>query len=376
MRACVFSPDLEPLLGGAAEARVLATLGPGTHEIVAVTSSWAEIPPDENVYVTGRARTWSMRVFRRAPSWGSPAGRLTSRLLSRWVAPALLEAFRAADPDVIVCLDRRVARQIGTILDRAHAPWPCIALGEAVAPTSKAFRRYDPSALVSIVLPTYNGTRFLGESIASCLAQSHRQLELIVVDDGSSEEVADLVRSFGDCRIVYLRHDRNQGLPASLNTGFRHARGEFCTWTSDDNRYLPDALAEMVRFLQTYRAVDFVYAESYGIDESGVIDPGRVLRTRPPESLAEDNYIGACFLYRREVYETIGAFSVEAALAEDYDYWVRVSRRFTMQRLFRRLYCYRFHEASLTSRAGRESVARRAEAVRQRAHSQAWSWLR
>lgn len=367
MRVCVFSPWLDALTSGALVRQVRNAAGPGEHEFVLLTNSWADIPSEHEIHATGAAHTASMRALRRALSGGVTAGTLAALLLGRRVGPALVEAVRAADPDLVMCATPAVATQLRTILTRAGAPWPCVSVAADVPRPVSTWRRYDPSVKVSIVLPTYNGTRFLREAIASCLNQSFRNIELVVVDDGSVEPVEAVVRTFADDRLVFVRHERNQGLPESLNTGFRHATGEYCSWTSDDNLYLPDAIEQMVRFIQTYPQVDFVYGESYRIDERGVIDPQDVLRTAPVESLARDNYIGACFLYKRAVYEQIGDFNASAVLAEDYDYWLRVAQRFEMQRIFRRLYCYRYHGGSLTAKFDRTEIARRVQLV-QRAH--------
>ena len=143
----------------------------------------------------------------------------------------------------------------------------------------------------------------------------------------------------------------NRGIAEGLNTGFQNATGDYLTWTSDDNYYTENAIEEMVRFLQSYPQVDFVYSENYIVDEGNTTwRGGTVRRNEPAESLAVANFVGACFLYTRKVYETIGRYNPKTFLAEDYDYWVRVSKQFRMQRLFRRLYYYRFHKNSLTSK--------------------------
>ena len=218
------------------------------------------------------------------------------------------------------------------------------------------------------MLPTYNGVRYLAESIRSCLAQTHRNLELIVVDDGSRDSVRTHVAEFTDPRLSVVRHPENRGLPHALNTGFQRVTGEYCSWTSDDNVYETDALERMLVFLQNHPSVDFVYAESYRSDESAADSQHQnreIMRPRPPESLADDNYIGACFLYKRVVQQVVGEFNPMATLAEDYDYWVRVHQRFVMQRLFAPLYTYRFHGASLTSQHTAEKVARTVRWVKQ-----------
>jgi glycosyltransferase involved in cell wall biosynthesis len=204
--------------------------------------------------------------------------------------------------------------------------------------------------LVSIVLPTHNGSRYLAESIESVLRQTHTNLELIIVDDASTDRTPELIAGYvrQDPRIRTVQHQENAKLPAALNSGFRIARGEYLTWTSDDNLYRPDALAVMVGALQQHPDVGLVYADYSEIDEHGRTIRG--IHVHPPEKLAHLNSVSACFLYRREIYETIGDYDPSFFLAEDYEYWVRASLAFRLRPIHRDLYLRRRHEASLTSR--------------------------
>ncbi|MCX6718067.1 MAG: glycosyltransferase [Candidatus Staskawiczbacteria bacterium] len=201
--------------------------------------------------------------------------------------------------------------------------------------------------LVSIVLPTCNGSRYLKQSIDSCLNQTYKNLELIIVDDGSSDNTADIIKSYSDRRIRYFKHEKNLGLPAALNTGFAKSAGEYLTWTSDDNFYAKKAIARMAEVLEKNKDIGFVYANFYLIDEAGkILKP---LRAGSPKSLDNNNFIGACFLYRREVYEKIGEYDLKLRLAEDYNYWLRIRQSFKMKRINDFLYYYRHHQNSLTS---------------------------
>ena len=124
--------------------------------------------------------------------------------------------------------------------------------------------------LISIVLPVYNGQRYLAESIESCLKQSYSNWELILVDDGSTDRTQEIIESIHDPRVVTVRHSTNRRLPAALNSGFRQSQGELLTWTSCDNRYEPlNALETMMRFLQTDLECDMVYASCDFIDAIG-----------------------------------------------------------------------------------------------------------
>jgi hypothetical protein len=200
--------------------------------------------------------------------------------------------------------------------------------------------------VVSIVLPTYNRERYIPEAIASCLAQTLAHFELLVVDDGSQGAVRELVEAVDDPRVAYLRHARNLGLPAALNTGFSAARGAYFTWTSDDNRYHPTALARMAAHLDSHPDVGLVYAGCRLIDADG--RSGEAIRPEPPEAVWTMNCVRACFLYRQEVARAVGPYDRAIPLVEDYDYWLRIARRFRLEALPEILYDLRVHGTTLT----------------------------
>lgn len=309
----------------------------------------------------GRARIAHslLRVAGRRPV---PAS-LAQVGLAMW-APALLEAIVACDPDVVL-LDVPWASHLKRLLEDEF-PGRVFAFGQSeVRPAVPHRPAADPDVKVSIVLPTFNGVTYLRQSIQSCLDQTHSNLELIVVDDGSTEDIAGIVGAFRDRRIAYVRHERNRGLPAALNTGFQAATGELLTWTSDDNYYTPPAIERLASFLLRHPRIDFVYSAMYIVEENTGRAPW-VRPALPPVDLPNQNGVGGCFLYRRSVREAVGEYAPRAVLVEDYDYWIRVSKRFRMQRLFEPLYYYRYHEQSLTSRHSPEEVALRFGRVRQR----------
>jgi hypothetical protein len=207
--------------------------------------------------------------------------------------------------------------------------------------------------LVSIVLPTYNGARYLKDAIESCLCQTYQNWELIVVDDASSDDTPRCIAAYAarDRRIQTVRNTQNKKLPGSLNTGFSRAHGSFLTWTSDDNCYRPDALREMVDCLLADPSVDIVYASYSLIDERGSLLPrsGSAPCAGAWQELPCRNTVGACFLYRQDVHQQLGGYAEDLHLVEDYDFWLRASTRFRLAWLNKDLYLYRWHEGSLTS---------------------------
>lgn len=200
---------------------------------------------------------------------------------------------------------------------------------------------------VSIVLPTYNGVKYIRRSIESCLAQTYRNIELIVVDDASTNGIPEIAKSYNDRRLSYLRNFSNLGLPRSLNRGFLASTGTFLTWTSDDNYYAPQAIERMLEFLLNKNA-DFVYSD-YFVVEQDKDNPIKV-NIRPGATFKEVNFVRACFLYSRRVKEAVGEYDPETQLSEDYDYWIRVSKKFTLCHLEEPLYFYRVHSQALYCR--------------------------
>lgn len=225
---------------------------------------------------------------------------------------------------------------------------------------------------VSIVLPTYNGQRYLADAIESCRAQTMDDWELILVDDCSTDRTPEIISRYAalDSRVRAIRNPANRKLPGSLNAGFALSRAGLLTWTSDDNLYRPVALETLVRSLEARPEVDFVYSDQTFIDESG--REVRRFVAQPPDQLLMSNVVNACFMYRRRVYEVIGDYDESMFLIEDYDYWLRVSTRFQMQAIHADLYDYRWHAASLSS-TRRNDVSKAFERALEK-HLPAMAW--
>lgn len=225
--------------------------------------------------------------------------------------------------------------------------------------------------LVSIVLPIHNGARYLPESLASIVAQTYSEWELICVDDASTDDTPEILAKWAarEKRIRVIRHQQNQRLPGALNTGFAAATGDLLTWTSDDNLYRPQAIATFVHYLQVNPDVEFVYSDHALIDAEGSITG--LTEAPKPEGLITGTDGLASFLYRRSVYERVGAYADDLFLAEDYDYWLRVvAAGCVMAPIHETLYAYRFHSRSLTDtyreqafQAAERSLLRNAAAI-------------
>lgn len=211
--------------------------------------------------------------------------------------------------------------------------------------------------LVSIVLPVYNGEKYLSLSIESIIAQTYENWELIIIDDCSTDNSAMIAKEFAekDSRINYYKNEVNLKLPKGLNKGFSLSKGEYLTWTSDDNLYLPEALEKMVSTLKSEKT-DFVFATCDVIDADGKVVEIIKAPKEYKKSIIASNCVGACFMYTRKVYETIGDYNPDLFLVEDYDYWLRIFGKFDVSNIEETLYQYRWHDGSLTSTERTEKI--------------------
>ena len=204
--------------------------------------------------------------------------------------------------------------------------------------------------LVSIVLPVYNGEKYLRESIDSVLNQTYKNWELLIVDDCSKDSTPQIAAEYVqlDSRILYYRNENNLKLPRNLNKGFRLAKGDYLTWTSDDNLFRPTAIARMLEALQNTPNAHFVFASCQYIDSEGKNIETYITTERNKKRMVGINGVRACFMYTRKAYETVGEYDHDCILVEDFDYWQRICARFDSVVIEDVLYDYRLHGGSLT----------------------------
>lgn len=205
------------------------------------------------------------------------------------------------------------------------------------------------SPLISIVLPVYNGAKYLEFAIHGVLQQTYQNFELIIVNDCSTDSTLSIAESFQkqDSRIRIINNKINLKLPSSLNAGFDSAKGDLFTWTSDDNIHHPNFLEELLKQLTNHKA-DLVYSDVNIINQDGELKFHNKMGS--PEELVYHNSIGASFLYKRNVHEILGGYNSNLFLIEDYDFWLRAKiQNFSFFYFPVALYDYRVHDSSLSS---------------------------
>jgi glycosyltransferase involved in cell wall biosynthesis len=188
----------------------------------------------------------------------------------------------------------------------------------------------DGQALVSVVVPTYNRAALLDQAISSVLRQDYRRWELLVIDDGSTDDTAAVLQSYAHEPRIRSFSQPNSGQAVARNRGIQKARGEFVAFLDSDNLWLPHKLGIQMAYLAAHPEVDVLYGDTEIIDIDGRVLPRA--STRPRHSgvvwrqLLVDNFVNFnTSVVRTEKLREVGGMDESVRRADDYDLWLRLS---------------------------------------------------
>ncbi len=211
---------------------------------------------------------------------------------------------------------------------------------------------YRPT--ITAIIATYNYGRFLGAAIESVLGQTRLPDEIVVVDDGSTDDTAEIAALYRDKGVRYIRKE-NGGVSSARNVGIRETTGDFIAFLDSDDRWLPDKIERQARHLRSHPEVGLVTGGEWETDEAG----SKVWRMeRKPVASAEfyprilvENSIGSpsLVMLRRECLDRVGLFDENVGLAQDWDLWIRLAKHANVAVLDMPLILYRRHGASMSS---------------------------
>jgi len=184
--------------------------------------------------------------------------------------------------------------------------------------------------LVSVVIPCYNKVQFVAEAIESVLAQTHHEVEIIVVNDGSLDNTDEVVTRYP---MVRLLNQKNQGVSAARNTGLLNSKGAFVVFLDADDRLLPEALEVGFRCMEEHPECAFVsgHVRIIGIDGSFLWKPEEsCIQKKHYRELLTGNYIWtpSAVMFRAMVFDEIDGFSILRSGAEDWELYLRIARIF------------------------------------------------
>ncbi len=206
---------------------------------------------------------------------------------------------------------------------------------------------------VSVIMAAYNHAGYISQAISSVLAQSRRDLELIVVDDGSTDRTREVVAGFDDPRVRYI-YQENQGQGGARNTGIAHVRGEYVAFLDDDDLWLPDCLETTLTVLQSHPEVGALYAACQVIDDAGDYLPQIMSRVVAPERMYDTLVEGGWFpplvvTVRKSVLDDVGPLDPSLRGNDDWELWLRVARRYVFVGIPDVVALYRMHGGGLSA---------------------------
>lgn len=212
----------------------------------------------------------------------------------------------------------------------------------------------DKTMLISIITPTYNREAFLPAAIESVLAQSYKEFELIIVDDGSTDNSRELINVYADKdqRVKYL-YQENQRQSVARNYALSIAKGDFICFLDSDNYWPHDKLEKSLKAFEQHPEADIVYGDCITIDEQGN-ELHRNNMRRYSGSIAalllKDNFVSMnTTMTRRKCFNEMGGMSGKRRVADDYDLWLKFSARYRFQYIPEFLAYYRVMENQISS---------------------------
>lgn len=214
------------------------------------------------------------------------------------------------------------------------------------AGSASGFNCFMNSTLISCIVPVYNGERYLGEAIESILKQSYRPIEIIIVDDGSTDGTATVAGRYGK-QIRYLRQ-HNAGPSAARNVGLSAAGGKFVAFLDADDLWHPEKLARQIACFQESHELDYCVAhvENFWIPEL-IEEEKRFRNHRIAKALP--GYVTGTLLARRDCFNTVGHFNTAMDHADDTDWFLRANERGAAMELLPDVLLYRrLHHTNLS----------------------------
>jgi glycosyltransferase involved in cell wall biosynthesis len=207
----------------------------------------------------------------------------------------------------------------------------------------------DEDLLVSIIIPCYNGEAYLQEAIESALAQTYRPVEVIVVDDGSTDRSSEIAQKLP---VRYIRQP-NRGLTKSRNLGVRKSRGSYVVFLDADDRLKPDAVKTGLRVLAGHPECAMAVGDHIFVSREGRQIAGSRKECLPAshyEALLKSNFIEmiSTVLFRRSVLEDVGGFDTKLRVAEDYELYLRIARDYPICCHSTVVAEYRMHQANVS----------------------------
>lgn len=213
---------------------------------------------------------------------------------------------------------------------------------------------------VSVIIPVYNGEKYISLAIDSVFNQTYKNIEIIVVDDGSTDRTAEIIQSYqqknelsGRVKLIYI-YQQNQGCAAARNHGIANSNGEYIAFLDYDDLWLPEKIDLQVKYMLDHSEIGMVHSNNWAIDGDGNIISGT---NRPKgaqgkcfkEIFIQNSISVLTVVIRKKCIEKIGFFDESLRYVEDRDLWLRLAREFPIGYIDQKLGFYRLHSSNMTT---------------------------
>ncbi|WP_029653303.1 glycosyltransferase family 2 protein [Marinobacter daepoensis] len=212
--------------------------------------------------------------------------------------------------------------------------------------------------LVSVIVPSYNRAKYIEQAIESACLQSYKPIEIIVVDDGSTDDSLTLLRRFeasGRIRLFTHPDHENKGQSRSLNLGILHCVGDYVSILDSDDYFAPRKIEQQIAFLEKFKNVGMVYGQGHAVDAEGrflfKVPGDSHTETSDPNNLLLDCYMAlpGGSLIRRSVFTRVGMFEESFRAGQDHDMALRIMEEFKVAFLPEVAFFYRKHGESISA---------------------------
>lgn len=219
--------------------------------------------------------------------------------------------------------------------------------------------------LVSVIMPCYNGEKFIGEAIESALNQTYKNWELIIVDDRSTDNSKKIIKQYyiADTRIQYIQHKKNKGIPSTRNTGIKISNGEYIAFLDQDDLWMKDKLDLFIREFNRYDAkVGIIFSDIEIVFADNIISRNyKKVNYYKIQKLNKRNFIKKLFMgnfikttsqviLRKECFNKLGLLDERLHGGDDGDFWLRAAGEFNFKYLDIPLTKYRFHKENTSKK--------------------------
>lgn len=214
--------------------------------------------------------------------------------------------------------------------------------------------------LVSVIIPTYNKAQYLKKAVESVLNQTYKKIEVIVIDDGSTDNTAEIVKSFNDPRIIYFWKE-NKGPAVARNTGIKKAKGKYIVFLDSDDLWLKEKLETQIDFMEKNSEIGLLGTGCYEMTDKGKVIGKKIFPTSN-EILQKDlikynPFIQSSIMTRKEIFDKVGLWYDEKFReSEDYDLWLRIAGNYKIANLPEALTMKRYYKEGLSPAKDKEQL--------------------